>query len=197
MHEKPKSIVIGFVEPNGRTHSEMTLEIPDTPRTPDVLQKMFERTTTENLWRQKAGELLATGEFDPAFRHQFHTYWTVAGHHIRAHIDDDRVLISLLRLILPPYVGPSRTLYRGENLDRWNSRRIGLCWSDKIETARMFGRGLNATRAGGVLLQWQASSDAIIAGPSAHSLYVGESEYTLDLTETSEIEAIEHYPSSG
>ena len=197
MHEKPKSIVIKFVEPNWLTHSEMTLEIPDTPHTPDALQEMFERTTTENLWREKAGELLASGEHDPAFRHKFHTYWTVAGHHIRAQIDDDKVLISLLRLILPPYVGPSRTLYRGENLDRWKSRRIGLCWSDNIETARMFGRGLNATGAGGVLLQWQASNDAIIAGPSAHSLYLGESEYTLDLSESSEIEAIEQYPSSG
>ncbi len=61
----------------------------------------------------------------------------------------------------------------------------------------MFGRGLNATGAGGVLLKWQASNDAIIAGPSAHSLYLGESEYTLDLSESSEIEAIEQYPSSG
>ncbi|OQW50196.1 MAG: hypothetical protein A4S15_00940 [Candidatus Raskinella chloraquaticus] len=175
----------------------MTLKIPDTPRTPDALQEMFERTTTENLWREKAGELLASVKHDQVFRHKFHTYWTVAGHRIRAQIDDDKVLISLLRLILPLYVGPGRTLYRGENLDRWNSRRIGLCWSDKIETARMFGRGLNATGAGGVLLQWQASNHAIIAGPSAHSPYLGESEYTLDLSETSEIEEIEQYPSSG
>ena len=196
MHEKPKSIVIRFVEPTGRTHSEMTLQIPDTPHTPNVLREIFERTTTRNLWRKKAGELLASGDFDPAFRQQFHTYWTVAGHHIRAQIDDDKVLISLLRLILPPYVGLSRTLYRGENLNRWNSGRIGLCWSDNISTARMFGRGLNATGAGGVLLQWQASNDAIIAGPSAHSLYLGESEYTLDLSETSGIMVIEQYPSS-
>lgn len=196
MYEKPKSIVIKFVEPNGLAHSEMTLEIRDAPYALDALQEMFERTTTENLWREKAGELLASGEHDPALPHKFHNYWTVAGHHIRAQIDDEKVLISLLRLILPPYVGPSRTLYRGENLDRWTSRRIGVCWTENADTARMFGRGLNATGAGGVLLQCRASDSAIIAGPSDHSLYLGESEYTLDLSKTSQIEAIEQYPSS-
>ena len=183
MHEKPKPIVI-------------QIEIPDSPNPTDPLQEMFERTTAENRWREKAGELLATSDFDQAFRHKFHTYWTVAGHHIRAQIYDDETLVSLLRAILPPYAGPSRTLFRGENLDRWTSRRIGLCWSENADTARMFGRGLNATGAGGVLLRCCASDGAIIAGPSDHSQYLGESEYTLDLSKTSEIEAIEQYPSS-
>lgn len=196
MHGKPKSIVLQFVEPSGLVDSEMKREILDTPPIPDALQEMFERTTTENLWQEKADELLAAGDYDPAFRHKFHTYWTGAGHRIRAQIDDDGVLTSLLRLILPPYIGPSRTLYRGENLDRWTSGRIGLCWSNKAEIARMFGRGLNATGAGGVLLKCYASDGAIFAGPSDHSLHLGESEYTLDLSKTFEIEVIEQYPSS-
>jgi hypothetical protein len=172
------------------------IEIPDTPVPPDPLQEMFKRTTKENRWQEKAGELLATNKFDQSFRHKFHTYWTVAGHHIRAQIDNDEALVSLLWAVLPPYVGPGRTLFRGENLDRWVSRKIGLCWSENADIARMFGRGLNATGAGGVLLRLCVSYREIIAGPSDHSQYLGESEYTLDLSKTYAIEAIERYPSS-
>ena len=94
-----------------------TLEIPSMHHTPDALKKLFKEIEITKLWRKKAAELLVTKKHDPVFRHAFHTYWTEAGHHIREQIDDDRVLISLLRLILPPYVEPSRILYRGENLD--------------------------------------------------------------------------------
>ena len=188
-------MTISFIGSNRITQSEMTLEIHDTPRRIDPLQETFEQTTAGIKWREKSCELLSKNEFDAAFQHRFHSYWTVAGHHIRAQIDNDRVLVELLRLVLPPYIGPSRTLFRGENLDRWTSRKIGLCWSEKIHVAQMFGSGLNATGAGGVLLRCYASNKAIIAGPSDHSRYLGESEYTLDLSHVTEIDMIESYPS--
>ena len=170
------------------------IELSNVPHMRDPLQEMFERTTEEARWREKAVELLAEDKFDPEFRRKFHTYWTEAGHHIREQIGDDVTLVSLLRLIVPPYVGLSRTLYRGENLDRWTARRIGLCWSENVEVARMFGRGLNAMGNGGILLQCRTTNGAIIAGPSEHSQYLGESEYTLDPPKIFSIEIIEEYP---
>jgi hypothetical protein len=157
----------------------------------------FEQTTEENGWKEKAVELLATHEFSEDFRQTFHDYWTVAGHHIRAQISNDAELVSLLRAILPPYLGPDRTLYRGENHDRWKSRQIGLCWSEKINVARMFGSGLNAIRGGGVLLRCNVSRKAIISGSSKHSLYLGEHEYTVDPFKSTSVEVIEEYSSSN
>lgn len=160
------------------------------------LRDMFEQTTAAGSWKKKADEWFSKRDFEPEFRREFHTYWTEAGHHIREQIDDDTVLISLLRAVLPRYVGPSRILYRGENINRFNHGRIGLCWTEQFETARMFGQGLNATGDGGLLLKCNAPDIAIIAGPSSHSLYLGEGEFTLDISMISVSEEIMRFPTS-
>ena len=156
----------------------------------------FELTTQQMRWREKAGELPMVKEFDTEFRLAFHSYWTVAGHHIRKQIDDDKTVLKLLRSVLPKYAGPCLVLFRGENLDRWNQQAVGFCWSPNLAVETMFGRGLNSIGSGGVLLKCNAALEAIIAGPGSHSTYLQENEYTLDPTKVSKIELLEQFPSA-
>ena len=57
---------------------------------------------------------------------------------------------------------------------------MGFAWTDKIETARMFASGLNAVGKGGALLRVEAPVSMIMTGPSKHSIYMGEREFTVD-----------------
>ncbi|MFQ5774762.1 MAG: hypothetical protein ACE5GS_09615, partial [Kiloniellaceae bacterium] len=152
--------------------------------------------TNEQRWKLEAEALLDEHSFSQDFIEAFHTTWTVAAHHIRSQIGDDRKLVKLLRQLLPKYDGPNIKLYRGENLERWREKQVGFCWTRSVETARMFGRRLNATGMGGVLLVCQCSAASIIAGPSKHSEYLGEEEFTVDPFRIERIVVAETYPSS-
>ena len=57
----------------------------------------------------------------------------------------------------------------------------------------MFGRGLNATMSGGVLLKCDASAAVIISGPSAHSIRLNEYEFTIDPIGLEGIAVVETY----
>ena len=144
-------------------------------------------------WPSFANAVLVADQLTTDFRERLHLEWTVRGHRIRQSLANDERLIAFLRCGLPTYCGGKQILYRGENLDRWNEGAVGFCWTAIEATARMFGSGLNAVSMGGVLLRTTASVEAIIAGPSAHSLYLGESEFTLEPALLREISVIEQY----
>jgi hypothetical protein len=158
--------------------------------------RYFRQITERNRWKAIATSA-SQQPIRTKFRKYFHTYWTEAGRAIREQIDDDNLVAGLLRKLLPPYHGPARTLYRGENLDRYRAGRIGFCWTESTNVARMFGRGLNAVGSGGVLLETNAGTDSIIAGPSEHSLHLGEAEFTVDPKSLAEIRELENHPSIG
>lgn len=163
----------------------------------DPIRREFERTTDSGQWETKAQHLVAAPRQDLQYQQKFHAYWTYQGRRIREQINDDRLLIAMLRTVLPRYSGPDLTLYRGENLDRWKDSRVGVCWSSSIETARMFGSGLNATKSGGLLLKSDVPRNKILSGPSEHSQYLDESEFTVDtslLIRSTTV--VESYPSS-
>ena len=122
--------------------------------------------------RVLAGESLVLNDFD--------TYWVEAGHRIREQIGNDSLLSQMLRRLLPPYQGGPIRLYRGENIYRWNLGKVGFCWTEDIEIARMFAQGLNAVRGGGVLLSGEFQPEAVISGPGSHSRYLGENQFTVD-----------------
>lgn len=136
--------------------------------------------TEKRAWRALALALLKDAKPCEDAAAQFSTYWVEGGHHIREQIEDDLVLVRLLRHILPTYEGVALTLYRGENLGRWLAGKVGFAWTADIEVARMFGRGLNSVCSGGVLLKGYFQQAAIIAGPNAHSAWLGEGQYTVD-----------------
>lgn len=112
---------------------------------------------------------------------RFLTQWVTHGAKVRAAVDDDPKLASALRNWLPAYSGASLNLFRGESADRFDSGRVGFCWTPQRDVAEMFAAGLNAPRpGGGVLLQATIPATAVISGPGAHSLHLGENEYTVD-----------------
>jgi hypothetical protein len=134
---------------------------------------------------------------DEQAKSEFHLQWTVGGHRMREQLNDDEALLNILWRWLPSYVGPALTLFRGENVDRWRFNEIGMCWTTTSDTAKMFGQGLNAVHSGGVLLKCDVSPTAIIAGPSSHSLYLNEAEYTVDPRLLGNVKIVEEYPTAS
>jgi hypothetical protein len=154
----------------------------------------FRSIKEKNSWSVYAISLLNEDKFTSEFIDSFGTYWIEAGHHMREQIADDRVLVRLLRHILPPYEGEAMELYRGENLKRWNDHAPGLAWTPNKTKAQMFGSGLNAVISGGVLLRATFKQCAIISAPNHHSKYLGEEQFTIDPFVHTEISAIEFFP---
>jgi hypothetical protein len=152
------------------------------------------KITSSGEWSNYASLLLNQTNTQES-KDKFHTYWIVAGHHIRTQIADDFKLARLLRYMLPPYTGASIELFRGENQERWNEGKVGLAWTPNINIAKMFGRGLNSMPIGGILLKAQFTPEAIISGPNHHSTYLGEDQFTVDPNYLANITIIEIYPS--
>ena len=130
----------------------------------------------------------------PTERAAFDTYWIEGGHRIREQVADDRLLTLFLRSVLPPYSGAPITLFRGENRDRLSAGSIGLCWTPDSKVAQMFASGLNATGSGGALLKATFSASAIISGPNAHSVYLGEQQFTVDPFAIGDLRTVAVFP---
>ena len=150
--------------------------------------------TRDKRWRYEADNLLSINSFSPEFVKNFHSIWIQSGHHIREQIGDDSLLTKLLQHILPKYEGGDLVLYRGENLNRWEEKLIGYCWTPSIDIASMFGRGLNAVGKGGLLLSCNFRADWIISSPNEHSMYLGENQYTVNPHKISGINILDKYP---
>ena len=162
----------------------------------DIHREKLCCVTRNGQWDLEAKRLIEIVTFSQEFIEAFHATWTVQGHHIRSQVGDDIHLVRLLKHILPKCEGSDKTLYRGENLERWREKSVGLAWTSSIEVARMFGSGLNATGTGGVLLRCKFVAHCIIAAPSAHSNYLQEYEFTVDPFEMKGVDVLEEYPSS-
>jgi len=143
------------------------------------MSEYFEKITNNKAWNEEADVLLEKNTFSKEFIIEFHTNWTVRGHRIREQINNDRKLSMLLQHIFPAYTGEEKILFRGENKERWKKENVGFCWTTNKETAAVFARGLNAINSGGLLLKCNCKPEWIIIGPSNHSNYLGESEYTV------------------
>lgn len=154
----------------------------------------FSITTNNRCWNLRTLLLLSEPKPSPEAADQFGVHWIVAGHRIREQIADDRLLVRLLRHMLPAYSGDAITLFRGENLKRWEAGALGLAWTSNIEVAKMFGSGLNAVSCGGVLLEGSFEAGAIIAGPNAHSEYLGEYQFTIDPFYGAKVAIVQEFP---
>lgn len=139
-----------------------------------------DRQAHQSEWRAFIAAHSSTPPASTREAESFHDHWHVCHHILRELVDDDDAVLDMLWVWLPQYQGPDLCLYRGENADRLNAGRVGLAWTDDAATARTFASGLNAVGAGGALLRASVPASAIISGPSKHSLYLQESEYTVD-----------------
>lgn len=158
------------------------------------LIRSTERSRHRTEWREFLRAIQASPPSSAALAEAFHTQWHVCHHRLRELVEDDGLLLDVAWVWLPRYEGPGRELYRGENIDRFEEGRIGSAWSDNQETASMFASGLNAVGKGGVVLRVHAPAEVIIAGPSKHSLYLGESEFTVDTRKLPQISTVAHLP---
>lgn len=157
---------------------------------------VFRDITQRKAWCAVAESVIEQRNMLPGSTESFGTYWIEAGHHIRQQIDDDEMLCTFLRLTLPAYEGAAMTLYRGENIDRYRTGNVGPAWTSDIETARMFASGLNAINSGGTLLQAHFPAGSVITGPNAHSQYLGEAQFTVDVTQAQNVKVLQQYKSS-
>lgn len=145
-------------------------------------------------WRTFIAEHAKRLPASPSEAENFHNHWHVCHHYLRELVDDETAVLNMLWVWLPQYKGSDLVLYRGENLDRLEAGQLGIAWTDSIVTARMFAKGLNAIGRGGVLVRAEVPASAIIAGPSTHSVYLGEREFTVDPRKLLATEALERFP---
>jgi hypothetical protein len=113
--------------------------------------------------------------------------WISYGFHVSASLQGDRVLTAVLKALLPPYSGAGINLYRGEAADRYQKRILGMSWTTDIQVARNFAR---SREPAGIVLKLEASPKMGLSGPTAHSEYLGESEYLLDPSAIGAIEVV-------
>lgn len=163
---------------------------------PSEERQLLEAIHKCSRWVEFLNTILKDGSATPALREAFHLKWIESGHFIREKVNNDEILTKLLVTLLPEYEGEAVTIYRGENEERFNSGSVGFCWSEDRKVAEMFGRGLNACKSRGMLLQAYAPIKAIISGPNAHSRYLGEHELTVDPKMLENITIIKFYPPS-
>jgi hypothetical protein len=87
---------------------------------------------------------------------------------IAREVDDDRALMKMLRVLLPPYRGPAMRLFRGTGSSERRRRTYGFSWTTDPAIAELFaapGRHYPPD-AGTVVLETLAPSKAIIAAIS-------------------------------
>jgi hypothetical protein len=151
------------------------------------------RVRNQSEWQGFLAALAKTKPSDELAA-QFRRRWHECHHFMRELVEDDALMNRVARAWLPPYAGPAMTLWRGENIDRFEANQLGLAWSDMVETAELFARGLNATGRGGVVLKANVPASAIIAGPSLHSIQLDEREFTVDTALLGLVTEVRCYP---
>lgn len=153
-----------------------------------------QRAWHQQQWRSFVRELRDYPPPSAAVAAKFHEQWHVCHHFLRELVDDDENLLDVLWVWLPRFEGTGLTLFRGENLGRFEERRLGWAWTPQQETARMFASACNAIQFGGVLLRAEVNPSAIIAGPSKHSRWLDEEEFTVDPRKIGPVHVVERFP---
>jgi hypothetical protein len=143
-----------------------------------------------NGWRRAVTRIAAGPPVSWRLRRHFRQLWLQAGDSIRCEFSHDHDLIDFLRLLLPPYQGMDKRLWRGEGWLNRCHRTYGLSWSDHQDTARSFAES-NARyyRGGGVLLEADVPGAAIVCGPISP-----EREFIVDRRLLGTVRALERYP---
>ena len=137
----------------------------------------------------------AVEHLDPPAKFRRHCLWSWLkwGDSLRSEVNNDLLLIKLLRVLLPKYKGPALTLYRGETT--WNRRRrtYGMSWSTEIEVATQFANGILRTFQGGsVVLKTRAPARSIICAPElVTNRFAAEHEILVDRRKLGRVHVVE------
>lgn len=79
------------------------MTISQWDRKVEPLLEEFRAVTSSGEWRTRFDAVSTRAGSDLGFKQKFHTHWTEAGHRIRQQLADDRLLVSMLRKVLPAY----------------------------------------------------------------------------------------------
>jgi hypothetical protein len=91
-------------------------------------------------WSQAFRAIARIGEVPKKTREAFLRLYVHSGDHIRQE-SDDLALIAGLRVLLPPYGGLARMLFRGQGMYGVRRRSYGLSWSAKRTVAEAHAHG--------------------------------------------------------
>ena len=142
----------------------------------------------------------AVEQLDPPakFRRHCLQIWLSWGDGLRSEVNDDLLLIRLLRVLLPKYTGPALTLYRGDTF--WNRRRrtYGIAWTTNIAVARNFANrpAQRMSQGGSVVLKTVAPAAAIICAPKLLDNRYAEHEILVDRRRLHRIDVAERISES-
>jgi hypothetical protein len=111
----------------------------------------------------------------------------------RSSINDDRLLLDTLRLLLPTYSGPAIVVYRGDASASERDGRYGLCWSGDKEVARQHAENdwWRECEGGSVLVEAYAPTEAVIHILEDRT----EDEYVIDRRRLRDIRVLERFSS--
>jgi hypothetical protein len=151
----------------------------------------------------------------PEIRRAFLAAW-IETKSIRLQVGDDRAVIAGLRVLLPPWHGGAKRLFRGARFTERRRRIYGMSWTTSIAAAERFARDRRFLEDS-VVLETSAPARAIIAAikypkpftpveikrirrddPTAHfSEYHDEREYIVDRRHLTDIKVVRRYPAVG
>ena len=163
-------------------------DVTSLPRASQAISSFFE-------WRSTLSRVGKLSEINATAQQWFAAWWVQNGDSLREDVNDDAILIRALRKLLPGYVGPSVTLYRGDSAMNRKRRTYGPSWSADLATADGFARGRWRNFEGGsVVLEAKVQPDAILFAPALNGDELGEQEYIVDRRRLSGVTVIARYP---
>ena len=107
----------------------------------------------------------ADARASPRMQREFLEIYSVHGLDVNRQLLSDADAVGALRLLVPPYKGPSMQLYRGDAAWNHQNRKCGLNWTPDRYVAEGQARTWQLHPGGGVLLQADAPKGATISAP--------------------------------
>jgi hypothetical protein len=167
----------------------------------ELLYSAFRRLDQHLLWSNAMRALRQAGTPASArMQREFLEIYSAHGIGENRGLLSDADAAAALRLLLPPYKGPSMQLYRGDAAWTYQNRNYGLNWTSDRDVAERHAHSWQLHPGGGVLLQADAPKRAIISAPrileDAPALAKAEAQYIVDRRKLRNVRAIEKFASA-
>ena len=165
----------------------------------ELLCSAFERLHQHLLWPDAMRALRQAGaQASPRMQREFLEIYSEHGIGVHQLLSDADA-VGALRLLVPPYKGPSMRLYRGDAAWTYRNRKYGLNWTPDRDVAASHAYTWQLHPGGGILLQADAPSRAIISAPflleDAPALAKSEAQYIVDRRRLRNVRVIQKFAS--
>jgi hypothetical protein len=165
-----------------------------------LLYSAFERLHQYLLWPDAMRALRQAGAYaSPRMQREFLAIYLEHGIGVHRQLLSDGDAVGALRLLVPPYSGPSMQLYRGDAAWTYRNRTYGLNWTPDRDAATSHAHTWQLHPGGGILLQADAPSQAIISAPflleDAPVLAKAEAQYIVDRRRLRNVRVIQEFAS--